>query len=127
MAILTVLFRALLVICIGLATSASTCLHVTNPGGLTDAGAIDVAPQTFSHCTSDTIKSIGASMQGRIADALASNDYEGALAKLVADFTVDEVKCGIEIWLGSNARKQESMDALMRLQVSRATSWLSAN
>jgi len=125
MSMLTVLFRALLLLCIGLATSASTCLHATNPGGLTDAGAID-APQTFADCTTDNVKSIALGIQGDIANALASNDYEAEIATLVAKFTIGEVKCALEIFVGSNARKADA-DALMRLQISRANSWLSTH
>ena len=123
---LATLFRALLIICIGLATSAATCFQ-PKPGNINgDGGVTDAAPPSFKSCTTQNVKDIASGIQGDIADALASNDYEGELAKLVAKFTVGEVKCAIEIWLSGNSRKAQA-DAMMRLQLSRGNTWLSTH
>jgi hypothetical protein len=123
---IAVLFRALIIIAIALATSAATCLQPKTPVLTTDAGVSDAKP-TFLDCTSDNVWSIAQSMQGDIASAVASDNYEVLLAALVAKFTIGEVKCAVEIWLGGNQRKAASADALVRLEVSRAQGWVSSH
>lgn len=119
--------RVIFFIAICLATSASTCLQPKNPGTPgADGGVVDAAPPTFSSCTSQTIRDIANSIQGDIASALINNTWEAELGALAAKFTVDEVKCAIQIWLGGHARMAQA-DAMMRLQVSRANTWLNKN
>ena len=121
---LATLFRALLIVCIALATSAATCLQ-PKPSNTLDGGVTDAAPQGFVDCTTDAIKNIATGIQGDIADALISGNYEGELAALVAKFTVGEVKCAIEMWVGGNARK--AADPTTKLMLSRGNTWLATH
>jgi len=115
---------ALLISCV----AAKCATNSAGPGGtVTDGGMVIYDGSAgFLYCTDQGVWNIANGLQGDIATALSTGDYEAAIANLVAKFTVNEVKCAIEIFIGGNGRKA-SADQLVGQEISRAQAYLKAH
>jgi hypothetical protein len=104
----------------------------TTVGAPCDAAAppsSDAGPSVgskFAHCTTDAIKAAGQRLLPDIANAVATSNYETAIADLLTHFTSDEVKCGIELFIDSMSRKAAA-DPLAASELQRAQAWLAAH
>lgn len=79
--------------------------------------------QTFDACSTDNIKSAGISHLGDVARATLTGDYIGALAVLATTYGIPEIRCAVQLFVDTTARKA-AMDTTAQLQRERAQAWL---
>lgn len=115
---------ALVISCAG----AKCATNSAGPGGtVTDGGVVAYdGGFSFSYCTDQNVENVANGIQGDVASALATANYVADIAKLIGKFTIGEVKCAIQIFIGGNGRKA-SADALVAAEISRGQAYLQAN
>lgn len=121
------LTRILFVAVLAFSSIAAKCAtNSAGPGGTVTDAAIPVADGGFDYCTDKNVQSVASGLQGDIASALATSDYEAAIAELIAKFTAGEVKCAIQIFIGGSSRKA-SADQLVAQEISRGKAYLASH